>query len=157
MRLEVVLIAKEEARRLWRGLSTTDREDVLQEAAVGALRALPAVRPDGNPRAYLARAARSAAIDYLRWRYRRTETELSLELALQTPSLNKSVVDLVADGERHDRLFDAVASANLTPRQREAVEIALEVRKPSQSWQALAGAVRHIHLSRAREKIRGAW
>src|SRR4029077_16262075 len=51
--------------------STVDGEDVVQEALIKAIEALPSSGPLGHPEAWLFRIAHNAALDFLRHRARR--------------------------------------------------------------------------------------
>lgn len=70
---QVLEIARREVGRLcylW-GFPGTDRDDLVQEAAMGMLsklHKLDAQRTDEEQRAYMAKTARTAALMYLRWR-----------------------------------------------------------------------------------------
>ena len=174
----IVRVVEEELRTLRvNGLPEVDRADMAQEAAIGVMKAIPRLglsRPEA--RAYLGKAARSAAISFLRWRIRRVEREVSVEDPQSTfvsdttsdfrardvesdefsPGFLASPFEALRDREESARISKAFAKAGLTATEREILLDRLELQIPSPKVAALDRRVRFERFSTGREKLRRA-
>jgi len=142
-------------RSLGTGLPDSDREDLIQEGALGVLsreRTLDPSRPEHSRQKRSTLDARGAAIDYLRWRSRRSVEYAQEDMDLH--SLKTSPIEELVDRERLvRRVLKAIEEAGLTDCEMEALLVKAELAGTSEERMKVTAASRHVALRRAREKV----
>jgi RNA polymerase sigma factor (sigma-70 family) len=156
---EIDRVARAEAGAIARRyrIDGAEADDLVQEAALGMLQRgsrLDASRPPSERRAYLGKIARSAALDYLRWRGRRTNSEVPG--VDERPWLAPSVPSAEAEVEAIEaarNLADLIDGAGLTDREREALLGPFGLAPTTEAFAHLAPGTRSGHAFRARAKL----
>jgi DNA-directed RNA polymerase specialized sigma24 family protein len=159
--LDVRAIAAREVAwlRTW-GLQPADLDDAQQEAAIGALRAMDKLRDGYTPserQAYVAKGARSAALEYLRKRGRHVKREVIVDCTADAPWLPMApapdaVAQANATAARVGAALDA-GLARLTPTQRALVLHRLGVQALPYDVASLPSGTRGQYLHRAHLKM----
>ena len=157
MRNEIDLfeIARKEVRQIRAvGLSEADRDDMTQQAAMGAVLALRRLDPNRRPedsRAYVAIAARSWALEFLSWRAVRVRREVVSDDI--RPAESAGPESIVALGDALQALDRIIESAGLSPRERTLVRDRLGIEEGDATFQAQDRTTKSTYARRAREKL----
>lgn len=138
-----------------------DHPDLVQEAAIRLWQVRDRVdgsRPEHEQRAYLYRCARSAVMDYLRWRRSRSSVEVSAEHAPATVDAGTPGA-IVEAKERTEQICAALDrfDAELTPRQREVVYDRLGVAPMSDDLRSKHKGTRLSLCHQARDRLQAAF
>lgn len=153
--IDVDAIVRAEVRNLRAyGLTEADRDDLAQEAAIGALLAMRRLDPNRRPeerRAYVARAARSRAIEFLRWRSSRVRREVPPDDV--HPASTGGVDEVVSLGEALRTLDRVIETAGLSRRERTLVRDRLGIEAGDAEFQAVPRTTRSTYARRAFEKL----
>jgi RNA polymerase sigma factor (sigma-70 family) len=131
----------------------TDREDLLQDIAVGIWESLPRFRGDSSERTWIYRIAHNIAISLSTKVRKRRTREPSIEVSLDPRSADSSAEDLLLINERRKAMMDGVRELPVLDRQLITLQLeglsALEIEEVTGASQ---GAIA-TRLTRIRQRL----